>query len=126
MAGVSRQTIYRFANNGKLSTELLHDGTKGVQVAELQRVFPALGNPETVTGTVTPPSKATLGVNAEILRLTAELEATRRQLADRDKALEEAARDKERLFSLVEKQAVALEHKPEEPGALTRLWRRLV
>ncbi len=39
VAGVSRQTIYRYASSGKLSTVKMDDGTAGVDTAELVRVF---------------------------------------------------------------------------------------
>ena len=42
LADVSRPTLYRHLKNGTLSATKLRDGSRGIDVAELQRVFGAL------------------------------------------------------------------------------------
>ena len=45
--GVSRQTMFRYIQQGRVSSTLSRDGEKQIQVAELLRVFGEL-QPETV------------------------------------------------------------------------------
>ena len=48
MAGVTRQTMYRLLDSGKVSATVAHDGTKVIDKAELLRHFGALQSPDTV------------------------------------------------------------------------------
>lgn len=113
LAGISRQTIYRYAKNGKLSTVPRDDGTRGVDTSELERVFGALRAPETV-------SKARTGTSGDRDRdnaLQGELEATRQALAMAREQLTAATGREARLLEIVERQTKLLEHKPEPDEA---------
>jgi len=111
-ANVSRQTIYRHAKQGRLSTVLRDDGTKGVDTSELARVFGALRDPETVSET---PRIETPDSNAQ-QALQGELEATRRALAIAEGALAQANERENRLLELIDRQTRLLEHRaPETP-----------
>ena len=48
MAGVTRQTMYRLLDSGKVSATVAHDGTKVIDKAELLRHFGALQSRDTV------------------------------------------------------------------------------
>ena len=113
-AKVSRQTIYRYAASGKLSTVKRRDGSKGVQVAELERVFTLSSNPETVSKAVTQDPQ----LQIENSRLKAELDSIKTQLS-------KAEADNTWLKGLVD-DLKRLEHVPErEPGVVTKLFKKL-
>lgn len=117
-ANVSRQTVYRYAKQGRLSTVLRDDGTKGVDTSELTRVFGALRDPETVSET---PKPETPDSNAH-QALQGELEATRRALSMAENALAQANERESRLLEVIERQTRLLEHQvpasePEKPAA---------
>jgi len=118
-AGVSRQTIYRWASTGKLSTVKRRDGSKGVNIAELERAFGTASNGDTVSETVIRPVTKGSQLQVENARLKAELEGTRAQLtkAEADNAwLKDLVGDLKRI-----------EHQPEprEPGIVTKLFKKL-
>ncbi len=119
-AGVSRQTIYRYAKQGKLSTVKRRDGSKGVQLAELERVFGKLSNMRLDSETVSQPYKKSVVIDVskelELVKLKAELEAA---LARADRA----EQNERRLFDILEKQPF-LEHKT-EPGIITKAFKKL-
>lgn len=48
MAGVTRQTMYRLLDSGKVSATLKQDGTKVIDTTELLRHFGTLQSPDTV------------------------------------------------------------------------------
>lgn len=48
MAGVTRQTMYRLLDSGKVSATVAQDGTKVIDTAELLRHFGTLQSQETV------------------------------------------------------------------------------
>lgn len=48
MTGISRSTIYRMASSGRLSTVQLPDGTKAVEVAELERAMGGIPSQDSV------------------------------------------------------------------------------
>lgn len=114
-AGVSRQTIYRYAKTGKLSTVIRDDDTQGVDTSELIRVFGSLREPETDAAT----GNRLKHVTARDSTLQAELEATREALAIATgalaaaKAREEVAAEREaKLLEILDRQTKLLEHKP--------------
>jgi len=119
-AGVSRQTIYRYAKQGKLSTVKRRDGSKGVQLAELERVFGKLSNMRLDSETVSQPYKKSAIIDVskelELVKLKTELEAA---LARAEKA----EQNERRLFDILEKQPL-LEHKT-EPGIITKAFKKL-
>ena len=126
VAGVNRQTIYRYAKAGKLSTVTRDDGSKGVDTSELVRVFGELRDTETAADTRNRVPHVAAGDRA----LQGELEATREALrlaqealaAERARAAEAAAAratetaaaaDRERwLREQIDHQRLLLEHQP--------------
>lgn len=127
-AGVTRQTIYRLARSGKLSTVTRDDGSKGVDTSELARVFGALRDPETVTET----SNSVQRYGNGDMTLQGELEATRRALSIAEAALAQAAERETRLLEILDRQTRLLEHKPpqvdpdELEGASKKKLRRML
>jgi len=112
-AGVSRQTIYRYASAGKLSTVHRDDGTQGADTSELLRVFGSLRTPETVSKTA--PVTQRDRVDDRLLQaLEGELEATRQALRLTQTELEKAGEREARLLGLLESQTRLLEHKPKK------------
>lgn len=84
LAGTSRQNLYRrYLNTGRLSVEKDGDGPPVIDTSELVRVFGELKGEQT----------APVGVDA----LQAELEALRRQVAERDVQLRDAREREEWL-----------------------------
>lgn len=116
LAGVSRQTIYRKAGNGELSTTRKPDGTKAVDTSELERVFGPLRTPETVTETVkSDAARQGVTTNGDS-GLQAELEAARTIIRTQEVLIQELRDDKAKLWGQVESQRLLLEHqKPETP-----------
>ena len=121
VAGTSRQTIYRYAKQGRLSTVQLHDGTLGVDTAELLRVFGQLSQPETVTSDSMRQCADTVGqaetspvaaLQAEIAGLHGKVSILERQV--------EASQDREhKLLGIIESQTRLIEHQaaPKEKPA---------
>ena len=111
-ANVSRQTIYRYAKSGKLSTVIQDDGTKGADTSELIRVFGKLRDPETVTED----SKSDKGDSHQETVLQGELEATKRALGVAEAALSQFAERETRLLQLLESQTLLLGHQQPTAG----------
>ena len=119
---VARQTVYRYAKDGRLSTVLRDDGTKGVDTAELSRVFGELRDSETATETRQKKTQDSHQRQA----LQGELEATRRALTIAEGALAQANERETRLLGVIERQTRLLEHQPGRPGMLKRFLKRLM
>jgi hypothetical protein len=109
-ANVARQTIYRYAKSGKLSTVIRDDGTKGADTSELIRVFGKLRDPETVTED----SKSDKSDSNQETALQGELDATKRALGVAEAALSQFAERETRLLQLLESQTLLLGH--QQPG----------
>lgn len=128
--GVSRQTLYRYVKDGRISATVGHDGQKQVDTAELLRVFgridgasptataetaarDSLRQPETAAETT-----ATVAATAEKARLEADLAAAR-TLLDATRAELGAAREREaKLLDIVQAQTRMLEYRaPDKPVA---------
>jgi len=122
-AGVSRQTIYRWASTGKLSTVKRRDGSKGVDIAELERAFESISHGATASGTVTGP----VTLQVKYARLEAELEGTRAQLTKSEAQITKVEADNAWLKDLLLDNMKRLEHQPEprEPGIVTKLFKKL-
>jgi excisionase family DNA binding protein len=114
LAGVSRQTIYRKAASGELSTVRQEDGSKGVDTSELARVFGNLRTPETVSETVTSDTvrQAVTGPDSAVLQ--AQLDAAHQVIAAQEARITDLQADKAKLWEQVEGQRLLLEHKPQE------------
>jgi AcrR family transcriptional regulator len=111
-ANVTRQTVYRHAKSGKLSTVIRDDGTKGVDTSELSRVFGTLRDPETVTKTRNTETRDSNQRQA----LQGELEATQRALRIAETALSQAVDRETRLMELLERQTRLIEHQQPTTG----------
>jgi AcrR family transcriptional regulator len=118
-AGVSRQTIYRYAASGRLSVTQRQDGTQGVDTAELMRVFGPLRDPATVTekAPVTPQDSPDSRL---VQAVQGELEAAKQALRMAQAALDQAQERESRLLGLLEQQARLLEHQPEPRRAASK------
>jgi DNA-binding transcriptional regulator YiaG len=114
----SRQTLYRYVKDGKLSVTSTKDGEKRVDTAELLRVFGELHH-ETDTATVISDHARQPAVEA----LQAQLAATETALRFAREQLELAQQEKARLLGVVETQARMLEDKREkQTQASPRGW----
>ncbi len=112
-AGVSRSTLYRKLKDGSLSASRGPDGSKGIDSAELKRVFH-----DTLRETVSDTSRRDIQreTAGQVAVLQAELEGLRRQVALLERTLAEANNEKSRLLSIVEQRALA------GPGAPAQSW----
>lgn len=121
-AGVSRQTMFRYIKDGKISATTDRDGQKQIELSELLRVFGELQQPVTKTATVTDnlrvsrtsaaTSKDSVLIQVEFARLQAQLEIKTAELAlARERINELKAREhtsgeeKNRLMTLIEQQS---------------------
>jgi hypothetical protein len=107
MAGVSRSTIHKQLNSGKLSAERT-DGQTLIDVSELERVFGALVPP----GTLRPNRRST---HPDTPQITAILQS---QIELLQRELDVTRQERDRLLGIIERQALVL---PERKG----WWRRL-
>lgn len=95
LTGKNRQTIYRHIGTGKVSAVDQGDGTKGIPITELERVYGLLGQNENVSLTISPVADNVTALQGEI----AELKADNKRLSD---LVEELRRDKAWLQKLVD------------------------
>lgn len=123
--GVSRQTMFRYIKEGKVSATLSHSGEKQIEVSELLRAFGSL-QPETATpatqsnrqrqpqdNNATP---MTVAYQIELERLkaqlelkNAELELARERIAELKSREHSSSEEKNRLLTLIEQQTRLLE-----------------
>jgi AcrR family transcriptional regulator len=123
--GVSRQTLYRYVKDGRISATVGHDGQKQVDTAELLRVFGKLDAPAAAETAETarsdslrqPETAATGAETAATARLETELAAAR-TLLDVTRTELAAARDREnKLLDIVQAQTRMLEYRaPDKPA----------
>lgn len=122
--GVSRQTMFRHIQQGKVSATLSHSGEKQIEISELLRVFGEL-QPETDT-TTTPHNRlkqprrdsettAITSYQIELERLkaqlelkSAELDLARERIAELKSREHSAGEEKNRLLTLIEQQSKLL------------------
>lgn len=119
--GVSRQTMFRYIQQGRVSSTLSRDGEKQIQVAELLRVFGEL-QPETVAAATDSnkmrlsPSDSATGASVtfqiELERLraqleikAAELDLAKERIAELKSREHDASQEKNRLLTLIEQQS---------------------
>lgn len=123
--GISRQTMFRYIKDGKISASTDRDGQKQIELTELLRVFGEL-QPETETPTTprnsprpvsrdTATAPATSQYQMEILRLqaqleikTAELELAKERINELKAAQHEASAEKNRFLEIIERQSLLL------------------
>ena len=108
-AGVTRQTIYRKINSGKLSAIRDGDGNKVIEASELFRVFD-----QAIKGsnTPTPTQTSTGGINIELLQYKVGI--LEKQLADKDD-------QNKQLLNIIERSTLSLPS-PEKKGWLARIF----
>jgi hypothetical protein len=106
LAGVSRNTLYRHISRGKLSTTRLPDGNRGVDTAELQRVFGTLTRPEERH----PVAPRDVTENSQALQR--EVELLREQAQLYKEQLEGCMHERNRLLSIIEQRLLT---PPPEP-----------
>lgn len=84
--GVTRQTIYKYVSQGRLSATLAHNGQKQIEVTELLRVFGRLQSPDSANGdTVNTRRMSTKPQATDVVVL--ELERAKMQVQARDTEL---------------------------------------
>lgn len=132
--GKGRQTLYRKISEGTLSTTTMQDGSKGVDVSELERVFGPL-RPVGQSQDSHEGPKATADTTAAP-GVSAELEATKRMLALVEGELEQARVRERDLMDLVRGQLKLLDStkaltgpkatgEDSQPGGKQTLWQWL-
>lgn len=118
--GISRQTMFRYIKQGKVSATISHSGEKQIEISELLRAFGSL-QPETVTPT-TPNDRlkqsqrdnettAITSYRIELERLKAqldlkssELELAKERISELKSREYSAVEEKNRLLTLIEQQ----------------------
>lgn len=118
--GISRQTMFRYIKEGRVSATLSHSGEKQIEISELLRAFGAL-QPEAVVTTTDSDNKrqspdltktpASVTYQIELERLkaqlelkSAELELAKERIAELKGREHTAAEEKNRLLTLIEQQ----------------------
>jgi AcrR family transcriptional regulator len=130
--GVSRQTLYRYVKDGRLSATVGHDGQKQVDTTELLRVFGKLDPvtvPETaVTESRDSPRQAETAAETVVdqvaaARMEVELASTKAML-DLTRTELSAAKEREaKLLDVVQNQTRLLEYRAaENVGKATKPW----
>jgi Helix-turn-helix domain len=102
MAGVSRPTIHKKINAGKLSVEKV-DGKTLIDVSELERVFGSLLPPGSRKDLHSDTSDVTAVLRLQIEHLQRELDVTRQE---RDRDRDEYRQERDRLLTIIERQAL--------------------
>ena len=121
LAGVSRATLHKHLKAGKLSVSIEGDGSRVIDVAELEHVYGPLGTADTVSPQRKSLHSDTLDIvtvlQAHIRRLEHELDLLRherdaeRQARERER--EDHRQERERRHGMLEKQLYLLP-KPQE------------
>jgi len=135
-AGISRQTLFRYIKEGKISATISHTGEKQIQVAELIRVFGALQTETPPTATASDRLKqshrntetpATVAYQIELERLQAQLEIRTAELALAKERIAElktrehsSTEEKNRLLTLVEQQSRLLSAPQQAPRTVVK------
>jgi hypothetical protein len=131
LAGVSRVTIYKHAKAGKISIHTELDGSRTIDVVELERVYGTLHKPEVLTESVSTlqaeTSQVMLIVQEQMKRLEHELDRMRQERdaerEAREREREKAERERERLHAIIEKQTLLLPQ-PKKTEGKRSWWRR--
>jgi hypothetical protein len=115
LAGVHRTTIHRAILSGRLSATKAHDGTRRVDVAELERAFGTLHAVAPPVALQHPATSQPVAPVADVALLEVKLEAVERErdrlLADLDRERTEKAR----LLGVVEAQQRLITHQQPAP-----------
>ena len=102
VAGVSRSTIYRYAQEGRISVVRLPNGKRGIDVAELERVFGPLKKLDT-SQNIPAKQVRTVKTQADIFQERDEVVGLLRQQVEMlERELMNAKDEKDRLLGLLE------------------------
>jgi len=115
LTGKGRQTIYRHIKRGKLSTTIRGDGTKEIQVIDLERLYGSLGGSEAT-------HEASRTMTASETALHRENEAMKAEIKQLRDHVNELKHDKEWLQGLVN--GLTQKALPAPPGVLSRIFGR--
>ena len=124
-AGVSRSTIHRYLKKGTFSATRQSDGSRGVDVAELARVFPGVAGDTSqersrdsaMRQSATPSTRSSETVSVLVATMKSEVEHLRERVSLLERELADAKNDKNRLLGIVEQRQLS--------GPGVSLWRRL-
>lgn len=123
--GISRQTMFRHINNGKVSATTDRDGQKQIELTELLRVFgelqpesqstrtvsnsPRLSPRDKVTTTDTAPYQMEIfKLQAQLELKTAELELAKERISELKSNHHDVATERNRLLDMLERQSLLL------------------
>ena len=102
VASVSRSTIYRYAQEGRISVVRLPNGKRGIDIAELERVFGPLKKLEP-SQNIPAKQVGTAKTQADIFQERSEIvELLRQQVELLERELISAKEEKARLLGLLE------------------------
>ena len=101
-AGASRSTVYRYVKEGKLSATRLPNGRRGIDTAELERVFGPLQSWDT-SQTIAPKQSGTVKAQTGMFQERDEIVALlRQQVKLLERELVDAKAEKAKLLGLLE------------------------
>lgn len=125
LAGISRPTIYKLMNSGKLNfTSVVKAGktVKNIDTSELIRVFGTIGNlPVATDFTVNPEHEITQVNSPDLQRLQHEIELLQKE----NEGLKEAVASRDEHISSLRQAMLLLEHKQDMQQPLpppTKWW----
>ena len=103
VANISRSTIYRYAQEGRISVVRLPNGKRGIDVAELERVFGPLKKLN-ASQNVSTRQDETIKMQADTFQERDEvIELLRQQVGLLERELTSAKEEKARLLGLLER-----------------------
>ena len=108
LTGKSLSTIYRAVQKGKLSATVRPDGTNGVEVSELERVWPIKSPPIDKDAKSAKHENAKLTSHANANFASHEVALLKEKVAFLESELKEARSERVRLFDMFEKIQVRL------------------
>ena len=100
VTGASRSTLYRYAKDGKISTVRLPNGKRGIDLAELERVFSPLEPLDTTQRTATKQNRTSPADPSQ--ESDAVVKLLRQQVELLERELLSAKEEKARLLDLLE------------------------
>ena len=119
-AGVARSTIYRYVKEGKLSATRFPDGRRGIDTAELERVFGPLQSFNT-SQTIASKQSRTTKVHPGMFQGRDEIvELLRQQVQLLERELVDAKAEKAKLLGLLEQRLLESSGKRRKRGKKDR------
>lgn len=115
-AAVSRQTIYKYVSQGRLSATLAHDGRRQIEVTELLRVFGHLHSPDDASSDKADARR--MSATTPATEVILELERAKMQIQARDTEL---ALLRERVEELKAREQLAKDQAREAQEQQSRL-----